>query len=574
MKTYWQKIFLLIMFIWAMVSKISSMTFPTNWEVVPYPNESADVKAAPFHLDQTTVIAYPTGKNGEEDLAYLLCEFIEESIGYGLEVTDTDKISPSENQIYLCIDPTIANTEQYQIDISPESIVIRGGSERGLYYGIQTLRKTLPVAAPSVENVSPTFRNEIYSPSDIKRVNEFDFSSGYYSGSPRIPHRIIEVDLSGIVMTSYDFRNFLDILSFHFINGLKCTLSKEQQDKIGTEHLRNYASERYIDILTSVDSLSCEKIKLNDNDRNYIKRLYSVENCDSAMATVISIDASIFENYSDLQKRMLPRLAAATESLWMDAEQLDFMRFSKAIRLMSRYYRLFGWFYSDEMTAVDATIKSDATTKSIIIELSSLSAESTIMYSHPDFGDTYQYYDSPITITGSGVLKASSIQPDNQRSDFSQEFDFNKATFSIVKTDSTLLYGKNRNPVTMVDARRGNELSIDNDEWVGFNSIDGNPVELTIEMEHEQKVNTIEIGVFNDAADRILSPKQIDVLLSIDGKNYTKAKLKKAKDLSRISYGTDLIVVGIKAATAKFVKLVLHPSEQASKMYIDEIAIH
>lgn len=574
MKMYWQKIFLFTIFMWTMVSEISSMTFPTNWEVVPYPNESADVKAAPFHLDQTTVIAYPTDKNAEEDLAYLLCEFIEEAVGYGLEVTDTEEISPSENQIYLCIDSSISNTEQYQIDVSPESIIIRGSSERGLYYGIQTFRKTFPVAAPSVGDVSPSLRAGIYSPSDIQRVNEFDVSSGYYRGSPRIPHRIIEVDLSGIAMTSYDFRNFLDMLAFHSINGLKCTLSEEQQDKIGIENLRKYASERYIDILTSIDSLNCKKIRLTDNDRNYIKHLYSVENCDSAMAAVISIDVSAFENYSDLQKRMLPRLAAVAETLWIDADQLDFVRFSRAIRLMSRYYRLFGWNYSDEMTAVDATIKSDATTKSIIVELSALSAESTIIYSHPDFGDTYQYYDSPITITGSGVLKASSIQPDSQRSDFSHEFDFNKATFSIVEIDSTLLYGQNCNPVTMVDARRGNELSIDNDEWVGFNSIDGNPVELTIEMEHEQKVNTIEIGVFNEADERILSPKQIDVFLSIDGKNYTKAKLKKAKDVDRISYGTDLIVVGIKAATAKFVKLVLHPSEQATKMYIDEIAIH
>jgi hexosaminidase len=38
------------------------------------------------------------------------------------------------------------NSEAYEIEVSPKGIVITGASEAGVFYGIQTLRKSIPVA--------------------------------------------------------------------------------------------------------------------------------------------------------------------------------------------------------------------------------------------------------------------------------------------------------------------------------------------------------------------------------------------------------------------------------------------
>ena len=62
----------------------------------------------------------------------------------GTEVRVSDK-EKSSNAIILAVDSTMGHPEGYKLQITPEKVLLTGGSEAGVFYGIQTIHKALPI---------------------------------------------------------------------------------------------------------------------------------------------------------------------------------------------------------------------------------------------------------------------------------------------------------------------------------------------------------------------------------------------------------------------------------------------
>jgi len=92
-----------------------------------------------FHLDLNTCIYSTT--NLQKIVAYFQ-ELIKDSTGYELNIVDGIKHS---NSINFILDDTIKNLkdEGYILEVSEETIFIKATKDKGIFYGIQSLRQLL-----------------------------------------------------------------------------------------------------------------------------------------------------------------------------------------------------------------------------------------------------------------------------------------------------------------------------------------------------------------------------------------------------------------------------------------------
>lgn len=79
--------------------------------------------------------------------AEFLAEYIKEQTGKNVQLTDE---IPSSGAIVLSLGLDNANKEAYHLEVTKQQITITGATEAGVFYGIQTLRKTMPVAEGDV----------------------------------------------------------------------------------------------------------------------------------------------------------------------------------------------------------------------------------------------------------------------------------------------------------------------------------------------------------------------------------------------------------------------------------------
>ena len=71
-----------------------------------------------------------------------LASYIKEATGITVRTTTE---AARKNSIILAVDGSITNKEGYQLEVTSENIHLNGGSESGVFYGIQTLYKALPL---------------------------------------------------------------------------------------------------------------------------------------------------------------------------------------------------------------------------------------------------------------------------------------------------------------------------------------------------------------------------------------------------------------------------------------------
>lgn len=174
-----------------------------NYETIPLPQEvKPAIGEKSFHLDASTVIAFPEGNYKMERNARFLADYLKATAGLQLQVTSS---APGKNAIILKSDLKDVNPESYSIRVRDNAIVIDGASEAGNFYGIQTLRKSTPV------NIA----NVIYPAVDI-----YDY--------PRFGYRGVMLDVSRHFFPVDLVKQYIDILALHNINHFHWHLSDNQ----------------------------------------------------------------------------------------------------------------------------------------------------------------------------------------------------------------------------------------------------------------------------------------------------------------------------------------------------------
>ena len=177
-------------------------TSKINYEVIPLPQSIKYTEAAPFTLDASVVITYPTGDTTLVQNAAFLADYIKELTGITLAVKPnaTGKVIRLESSL-----PS-ENKEAYQLHIHKEQITLKGASPAGVFYGIQTLRKCLPV----------------------EKQAHCELPTAVIDDAPRFGYRGTHLDVSRHFFSADFIKQYIDILALHNINTFHWHLTDDQ----------------------------------------------------------------------------------------------------------------------------------------------------------------------------------------------------------------------------------------------------------------------------------------------------------------------------------------------------------
>ena len=192
----------LILLCGGLFSCSSGVKNQADFDVIPLPQEVQTASAGDFVLSNNTVIAYPKGNDAMKRNAEFLAEYIKEQTGKNVQLTDE---IPSSGAIVLSLGLDNANKEAYHLEVTKQQITITGATEAGVFYGIQTLRKTMPVA-----------EGDVLFPSAV--VNDY----------PRFSYRGVHLDVSRHFFPADSIKRFIDMLALHNINRFHWHLTDDQ----------------------------------------------------------------------------------------------------------------------------------------------------------------------------------------------------------------------------------------------------------------------------------------------------------------------------------------------------------
>lgn len=180
-----------------------AQTLVANYNVVPQPQEIKQVKSKPFMLTASTTIVSLNDSEEMRRNAQFLKEYIADACKLNLAV-DSKK---STSSIILAIDSKIKNSEGYSIVVNSKGIVIKGATAQGVFYGVQTLRKSLPVTtvAGSIE-LSPVVIDD----------------------APRFGYRGMMLDCARHFFPLEFVKRYIDLLAMHNMNVFHWHLTEDQ----------------------------------------------------------------------------------------------------------------------------------------------------------------------------------------------------------------------------------------------------------------------------------------------------------------------------------------------------------
>ena len=187
----------------AFVFSCSSKQETADYRVVPLPKTISVETGKPFVLDNQVRILYPEGNADMKRNAEFLKAYIQESTGKELTV---EAGTEGANAIVLKLGLQHANPEAYRLAVTDEGVMIEAPTEAGVFYGVQTLRKSLPVVREA----------KVVMPAVV--VND----------EPRFSHRGMMLDISRHFFALDSVKRYIDLLALHNINRFHWHLTDDQ----------------------------------------------------------------------------------------------------------------------------------------------------------------------------------------------------------------------------------------------------------------------------------------------------------------------------------------------------------
>ena len=177
-----------------------------NWQVIPLPQEiELSEGKSPFAIRPSTVICYPSDNSQVERTARFLAASIRKLTGIAVGLSA--QVPEEGDCISLRVDGSIAHAEGYELAVSSKRIDLRGGSEAGVFYGVQTLCKAILPGTGEQESLLP---------------------AGTLADYPRFGYRGFMVDVARHFLPVDSLKKIVDILAMHNLNVLHLHLTDDQ----------------------------------------------------------------------------------------------------------------------------------------------------------------------------------------------------------------------------------------------------------------------------------------------------------------------------------------------------------
>lgn len=189
--------------LFALMTSCKAEQKPADYRVIPLPQQIVTQQGKPFVLDEQVKIVYPAGNEKMQKNAEFLSAYVREMTGRQLAVEPGEG---SKQAITLQLGLASENPEAYQLKVSEEGVNITAPTEAGVFYGIQTLRKSLPIVEGEVV-VLPAVE-----------INDY----------PRFAYRGAHFDVSRHFFPADSVKRFIDMLVLHNINRLHWHLTDDQ----------------------------------------------------------------------------------------------------------------------------------------------------------------------------------------------------------------------------------------------------------------------------------------------------------------------------------------------------------
>lgn len=195
-----KKIFALAAFCALSLSSLAQQR--ADYHVIPLPQSIQMAKTGEFALTQGTNITYAAGNELQKNNAEFLAEYVEQISGLKLKPVAG---AAQKGAINLAVAKNIKNKEGFSVTVDAQGVTISGGSEAGVFYGIQMLRKALPVTQEAI-------------------VLPF----GTVTDAPRFEYRGMMLDCSRHFFPVEFIKKYIDILALHGENNFHWHLTDDQ----------------------------------------------------------------------------------------------------------------------------------------------------------------------------------------------------------------------------------------------------------------------------------------------------------------------------------------------------------
>lgn len=177
-----------------------------NLKVIPLPQEVFQpMTEHPFVINGRTVVYCQPDDETLVRTAHFVVSYVKELTGIEMEVVDE---RPSSNVIVLSLSSNAKGKEAYRMDVAENRILIEGGSEAGVFYGVQTLYKALPI---------------VKGTGKVAAV-----PAGLIDDAPRFPYRGFMIDVGRHYFPVSYLKEMIDLMAMHNINYFHWHLTEDQ----------------------------------------------------------------------------------------------------------------------------------------------------------------------------------------------------------------------------------------------------------------------------------------------------------------------------------------------------------
>ncbi|PWD97941.1 glycoside hydrolase family 20 protein [Marinilabilia rubra] len=175
-----------------------------DYRVVPLPHQIFDEAGKRLTINEKSPIINMEPENSMmRRNAEFLAEYIEDHSGIKMAVKSGNK---KKGVILLKLGLENENPEAYKIEVNNKALVISGASEAGVFYGIQTLRKAIPV----------------------KPTSAIEFPAVTIKDEPRFSYRGMMLDVGRHIFSVDEVKTYIDMLALHNINNFHWHLTEDQ----------------------------------------------------------------------------------------------------------------------------------------------------------------------------------------------------------------------------------------------------------------------------------------------------------------------------------------------------------
>ena len=271
---------------------------------------------------------------------------------------------------------------------------------------------------------------------------------------------------------------------------------------------------------------------------------------------ILGAQANVWTEYILNEKQVeymtMPRMAALSEVLWTMPENKNETNF--LVRLQKHFLLLDQMHvnYAKALYQISYKIRNDIKPKQLFLELIANPYLGEIHYTldgaDPSLHSTK--YTAPLELNSNTIIKCALFQSNQQMGKvLTKQFEINKATNKKIefKTAPSKYYNKGGSFI-LVNSETA-KLPRVNDQWLAWS---GDDIDLTIDLENLQEINKVEIGFLKEAHNWIYLPKEVQVFLSEDGKDFTEVQKINNQSLIEERFA----VFNFKSTKAKFVRVL------------------